>query len=329
MAERIVTRTVIGSLLMTNRALNLKHNIQDYTTINQAISLKQIVDPLPEPLVKGMEVLPEYSFITDSDQLFTQVMIIGNGGHKVVTGTSGNSSYNQTTTGFSNATAARLNIAIPYTVPVPHRATDTGLFNMYPFVIRPVTDDLTIAERKRYCLRRTIEIDGVLYAAYFGRVLTYERVTATTNITEVVDGQATTVEFVPTFNNLLPTHPTEDTDYNASYGNVSAPLEIVFDEDDIQDLKDACRLLYNNENYALLSEISLCSAVQKPIEQKYPNSGTGSPTNVAQNTFFEMVACQVVLHMTTYVSFIGSDQEYSLTINIGATEPLFGAKSGN
>lgn len=38
-----------------------------------------------------------------------------------------------------------------------------------------VTNGLTIAERRQYGLRRTIEKDGVLYAAYFGRKLQLDR----------------------------------------------------------------------------------------------------------------------------------------------------------
>lgn len=326
MAERIITRTLLGGLLSTLGTLNLKHNIQDYTTLNQAISLKQIVDPLPEPIVKGMEVLPEYNFQTDSQNLYTQCFVIGNFGHKQINGASTAVGASDLT---SNSTTYAPTISIPYTVPVPHLATDTGLYNIIPFVIRPVTDDLTTAHRKRYALRRTIEINSVLYAAYFGRVLDVTQIVPTTSVTEVVDGNETSFEFIPTFNNLRPTHPTEDTSYSASYGNVSAPISILFDEDDIQDLKDACRLLYNNENYAIISEVGLCSAVRKPITQKYPNSGVGTPIAVAANTFYEMVACQITMHITTYVSFVGGDQEYTMGFDLGASEPLFGVKAAS
>ena len=43
MATRIITRTVLGSLLQTERGLGLKHNVWEYTTLNQAVSERTII----------------------------------------------------------------------------------------------------------------------------------------------------------------------------------------------------------------------------------------------------------------------------------------------
>lgn len=322
MATRIITRTVLGSQLQTERGLGLKHNVQEYTTLNQAISERTIISNLPEPLTKGMEVLPDYDYQTDSDKIFTQYLCIGNGGHKILAGsTSANGGFNSSP-GESNVTNA-----IPYTLPVPHLATDTGLYHPIPFLVRPVTADLTIAERRDYALRRTIEKDGVLYAAYFARKINYSQVTPVANVTHVVDGESTTTELVYTMNNLRPSHPTEDVSYNASYANVSASVTVLWDEDQIQDIKDACRILYGSDNFAIISEIAICSGVEKPIAQKYPNTGVQTPTVVANNTFFEAVACQVVMHITTHIPISFADREYKLELDLGATEPLFGVSA--
>lgn len=310
MAQRIITRTVTGSLLQTGRNLGLKHNVYEFTTLNQAISERTIVSNLPNPLTLGMEVLPDYQYQTDSDKIFTKYICIGNGGHKNITGSSG---------GQANG--------IPYTVPIPHLATDTGLYSPIPIIGRKVTNDLTIAERRRYCLRRTILVNGELWAFYFGLVLDYSHVVPTANITYVVDGQETTIEYIPTMNNLRPTPPTEDVTYNGSYADVTAPVEIVWNEQQIQDIKDACRVLYGTENVAIISEIAICSGVEKPITHKYPNSGTQTPGAVATNTFFEAVACQVVLYISTYVPIAFADREYKLELDLGATEALFGANA--
>lgn len=308
MAQRSITRTVIGSQLQTERQMGLKHNVSEFTTINQAISERTIVANLPEPLTMGMEVLPVYDYQNDSNQLFTQYIVIGNGGHRNITGTSSSTSS-----------------AIPYTLPIPHRATDTGLYNLIPFVVRAVTNDLSISQRRQYALRRTVLINGVLYAAYFARKLDFTRLTPTVNITTVVDGESTTTEYVPTINNLRPTPPVEDTSYDASYANVTASVAVVWSEAEIQDIKDACRILYGSENLAIISEITLCSGVEKAVSQKYPNSGTQTPTAIATNTFYEAVACQAVMHISTYIPINFADKEYKLELDLGATEPLFGA----
>lgn len=310
MAQRIVTRTLTGSQLHTSRHLGLKHNVFEYTTLNQAISERTIIANLPNPITLGMEVLPSYNYQTDSDKIFTKYIAIGNGGHKNITGSSG---------GASNG--------IPYTVPIPHLATDTGLYNPIPIIGRKVTADLSIAERRRYCLRRTIMVGSELWAFYFGLVLDYANVIPSANITYVVDGQESTIEYIPTMSNLRPTPPTEDVTYDGSYGDVTAPVEIVWNEEQIQEIKDACRVLYGTENVAIISEIAICSGVEKAIAQKYPNSGTQTPIAVAANTFFEVVACQVVLYISTYVPISFADREYKLELDLGATEPLFGVSA--
>lgn len=323
MASRIVTRTAIGASIQTSRGLGIKHNLLDFTTLNQAINERTIVANLPEPITSGMEILPAYDYQTDSDLLASQYLCIGNGGHKVIVGAN-----NGGTTTPNPGTNPGLTNAIPFTVPVEHMATDTGLYNMIPFLGRPVSRGLSIAERREYGLRRTITLNGELWEFYFARKLKRDRLTPTINITHVVDGESTTAEFVPTINNLKPVHPTEDTTYNASYATVTVPVEVVWTEAQIQDIRDACRVLYGSDDYAIISELAICSGVEKPVSQKYPNSGPQTPINIAPNTFFEAVACQVVMHITTYIPINFSEREYKLEMDFGATEPLYGVKAG-
>lgn len=311
MASRIVTPTAVGAAIQTARGLGLKHNIMDFTTLNQAVNERTIVPSLPEPLTTGMEVLPAYNYLTDSDLLSAQYLCIGNGGHKSIM--SGDNSGANT-------------VAIPFTIPVEHMATDTGLYNMIPHIGRPVANGLSIAERRKYALRRTISIAGELWEFYFARRIEKERATPVINITYVVNGESTTAEFVPTMNNLRPTHPTEDTSYNASYASVSVPIEVVWSEAQIRDIRDACRVLYGSENYAIISELAICSGIEKAVSQKYPNSGAQTPNNVPPNTFFEAVACQVIMHITTYIPINYSEREYKLEMDFGATEPLYGVR---
>lgn len=325
MSSRIVTRTAVGASIQTSRGLGLKHNVQDFTTLNQAINERTIIANLPEPLTSGMEVLPVYDYQADSDLLASQYLCIGNGGHKVITGGNGAGTSNPNP---GNNTNNGTTIAIPFTIPVEHMATDTGLYNMIPYLGRPVSKGLTISERRQYSLRRTIMLNGELWEFYFARKLVRDRLTPTINITHVVDGESTTAEFVPTINNLKPIHPTEDTSYNASYATVTVPVEVVWNEKQIQDIRDACRVLYGSENFAIISELSICSGVEKSILQKYPNSGPQTPINVPANTFFEAVACQVVMHITTYIPINFSEREYKLEMDFGATEPLYGVKAG-
>lgn len=316
MASRVITRTAVGSAIQTARGLGISHTVLDYTTLNQAINEPTIVQNLPSPLTRGMYVLPAYNHSTDSAALAAQYIVIGNYGHKNIEGAS--------TPG------------VPYSVPVEHAATDTGLFHLIPFVVVPADVEtipaqggLDTTERQKYALRRTLLIDGVLYVAYYARKLDYQAATPIMQITNVVDGVETTAEFVPTMNNLRPVHPTVDVSYSGSYVNITTPVSVVFNEKQIAYIKDACRLLYGNENYAIISEIAICSAVTKPVTHRFPNSGTQTQQVVPNGYATEAVACQVVMHITTYVPINYAEREYKIDFDFGASEPLFGVHAGS
>ena len=55
--------------------------------------------------------------------------------------------------------------------PLPHDPRHTGLYEQVPFVARPVTEDLTTAERLRFRLRKVTDVGGVQMALYYGRTL--------------------------------------------------------------------------------------------------------------------------------------------------------------
>lgn len=301
--HRIITRTIYGSQLQTVRQLGLKHEVLEYTTINQALNEPTIIDMLPDPMTRGMEITEPYDYDNDTNSIFTQLLVCGNGGHKNINNP---------------------NDATPYTVPVPHLATDSGLFNLLPFLCRDVTDDLSVAERGLYALRRTLDINGVLKAFYFGRKLDFPRTTPDMNLVKVVDGVETIEQFIPTMSNLRPTQQEETADYDGSYVSVSSFLEVSWGAEQIEAMKEACRLLYGNERMTILSELAICSCVFKPVTQRYPTTGAQVPVSAPANTFFEAVATQVNVHITTYIPLSYVDQEYTLSLNLGATEPIFG-----
>lgn len=307
MAERIVTRTVYGAAIQTVKQLGLKHVIMDYTTINQAINEQTIVNKLPLVRTRGMEITDEYSHTEDTDKIYTTWMVIGNLGHLNFTDPED---------------------AIPYSIPVPHKATDSGLYNIYPFVMRPIAQDLTRQERRMYGLRRTLEVEGELYAAYYGRRLTFDRTAPDMMITTVVNGDETSEIFIPTFENLRPEKMNESVTYDGVYVSVSMLSTVVFSATEIQDLKDVARLLFGNERKAIISEIGICSGVEKMVKQRYPHpvGSAQQPVNVAAGQFYDVVGCQVNAHVTTYIPISFVDKEYTYVVDLGASEPIFGKR---
>ncbi|MBE0438313.1 MAG: hypothetical protein IBX57_00905 [Gammaproteobacteria bacterium] len=276
---RIIQRTVYGSALQTAALLKIPHRIVENTTLNEKFSIEADLE------------------LTEDDFPGVNYYCIGNGGHRVVSGADG----------------------IPYTTPINHRATDAALFNHIPFVVRDLDDDLTIARREKYALRKIITVGDKNYIAYYLKRIDVSQVTTEMQHTKVIDGNQTTTAFVPSNDNLNPEPPALPNDgiitTDGNYVTSSAIVTIAFDEQDVEELMDVSRILYNDEDHAIISEVGLCSAVDRVV------TTTGY---VGTFNYREALGAQVVTHITGYYPVGYTNAGFELKIEAGATEPMVG-----
>lgn len=282
---RKITRTVYGSKLQTSLLLNLPFTITKNTTLNEKFDI-EAGTPTPNGIIPSL-------------RYFT----IGNGGHRVVTGAD----------------------TIPYTEPLTHRATDAALFNHIPFVLREPTNDLTVTERAKYGLRREETHNGRNYFAYYLKRLNIaEEVLAEMHYTKVQDGVSTTVPFEPTTAHLNPEPPeipnTGVNSTNGDYLSASAIVPIEFEAKDVEELVNVAKILYDNENLALISEFGLCTGVDKTV--------TGQGAGGAQFNYLEAVGVQIAMHVTAYYPVGYTNEGFDFKLQVGKTEPLIGQTTG-
>lgn len=303
----IITRTIYGAQVQTAKSLGLKHPIPQYTTLNEAINDVVLCPNLPSVLTRGMEYPATYNYETDTSELKMQMVCIGNKGHEMtVKGTN----------------------SIPTNVAKERYATDAVLKNMIPFVVVPVDSDLSAEKRKRYRLRRTHLINGVLYVAYYGRMIDTTVVAPESVIATTVGEVTKYSEFEPSVNNMRPSDVPTTAALTGVYVSVSAPYSLAFSAEDTQNLLDACAILYGDSDLAMISEIAVCSCVDKPIIQRYPNNGTQNPANVNGTTLKEAVGVQINLMVSMKPIDIETlNAGTSISLELGVTEPLFGNKT--
>lgn len=300
---RNIVRTIYGTNLQTASTLRLKVEIPNYSTINEVMGDSDTVPNQPSPKTMGMESAEPYNFEEDSKNNCLQYFVIGNGGHRNMPAPTG---------------------GVPYTDVEVHRATDAGLFKMIPFVVRPVTDDLTGVERAKYRLRKTMMINGQLYAAYYARKLNIDAVIPEMTTVTVADGIEYPSTFQPTLANLKPTPSEINYENDGSFVQVVAALDINFSAQEIRYIREACALLYGSEHYAIISEIGFCSGVDKPVVQRYPNAGTQTPVTVNGGATVEAVAVQLNTIMSTYYPINYVNDGFSIGFDLGGYDPLFG-----
>lgn len=278
-----VTRTVYSAYIQTCMLLDIPPSYPANSTLNQKFGIQNGVLP------------------TQDERPYLGYYCIGNRGHQLVVGGEG----------------------IPKPEPVQHRATDAALYGHIPFVLREITDDLTSVERARYALRREETHGGETYVAYYLRRLDLTNVTPIMNHKVVTDGVEVTSPFVPNSSNLNPTPPeivnTGVNVTNGEYVSASAILTLSLTEADALELINVAKVLYDDEYYSIISEIGLCTGIDKVVQVTSSLGGTFN--------FNEAIVTQIASHIPAMIPLKFSNTGTDVTLAVGATEPLFSLNS--
>lgn len=272
-----VVRTAYGADIQSAQFLGLPVEILPNSTLNQKFAIHDNVA------------------IGEDDQISVKYVGIGNGGHRMVTGTN--------------------NIARPE--PVQHTPRHAGLYNQLPFVLRLPNEDLTAFERQKYRLRRHETHDGTDYVAYYLRVLDLSNTVPQLELRTVVDGVTTSTKFVPTLADLSPTPPailpggvlTTTGDYLAATAKVPFTMSTL----EIEEFLNVCNVIYGDDSYALISEIALCAGVDRAVVGDFNGITTG---------YTDAIAVRIVSHISAFFSAKFSNSGIEISLDIGSVEPL-------
>jgi hypothetical protein len=270
-----ITRTIWGATLQTYQLPNLPYTTPLNTTLNEFYNVQSGVQPAKMPALG--------------------YMAIGNGAHVGATGVNG----------------------FPLMVTVPHRCTDAGLFNGIPFCMRLLTNDLTPQQMAAYGMRVVKVINGLSYACYYLKVINMADVAPVINYNAVNNGVTSTSPYSATSSNLNPTAPTVGAggvvQTSADYLTVQMVLDLSFTQNDVDELENVANILYESVEYAIISEIAICSGnLQAAVGQG--SAGTFS--------YQEVFGCQVHSFITDFISVGDTDQGFDFDVDMGAAEPL-------
>lgn len=207
-----------------------------------------------------------------------------------------------------------------YDLPVKHRPRDAGQFEAVPFVLRLQTDDIPESEREKYALRRAEQHEGLDYFAYYLKRIPTTNAVIDYTLTTVSNGVESTITFTPNSGDLNPTQPVLPPSgstpalENGDYLAVASELPIVFNALDVAEFENVCSILFGDPLFASISEICLVSGVDKVVTV----TGSGG----AQFPFNEVVCAQITHHITTSYNLAFAATGFSLTVDLGATEPM-------
>jgi hypothetical protein len=274
MAES-TTRTVYGSALQTSQLLGIPYQVLANSTLNERFNVEKT------------------AVIPDGQYPRLGYFCIGTGGVKLTAGADGR----------------------PRTELVQHRSTDVSCFDPLPFILRPLNNDLSASERLKYGLRTQETYNGNVYVAYYLKRIDMSQVQVKIESRTINNGIVTSVPFTPNNSNLTPTPPvTTNTGaniLNSEYVTCTAQLVITLSQQECEELLDVCIIKYGSEDYAIISEIGLCSGVDKMISI----TGGGS--------FKEAIGVQIVSHINTWHAVQYAQAGITGTFDIGVADPLW------
>lgn len=268
------TRTLAGSLLQTVKWANLQFEMMTNSTLNERFNVQSGVAP------------------DAGDIPAMRYLVIGNLGHTFVVGKSKSQ--------------------VPVTL--PHGTNDAACYNHIPFAIRDVGDDFTAERRKRYCLRVIETIDNKERIVYYGRRIDTSLTKASVNVVTTKDGEVTSSPYTYSTDDLKPKPPSYSTSGQTVGSDVSymatAVFKIELDADDIAEIINANSILEGQLLPACISEIGLCTGVDKTVA--LPETS---------GSYSEVIACQVNLFVGTFHAVGYASDGLTLTIDAGTGEP--------
>lgn len=271
-----VTTSICAIGLNTAKALGLPYEVLDQTTLNEKFNV------LPE------RTLPE------GEYPITKFVAIGRGGHRNAAGSDNRS----------------------ITILEKHRSRDKALFEHIPFILREQDDDLTTEQRKHYAMRTLVVIEDVTYIAYYLKILDLTSQTVEYNRVTITNGEEVSVPYVPSSAELSPTPMVlNNQSVNVSNGEfitASTLINCDFNEWEVAEILNACRIIYGEENYATLSEVALCSG--------YPIQHTAQNPNQPQFTYTESICTQVHTMVTTRHELWETNLGIPFSFNVGGSE---------
>lgn len=294
-------RLAIGANFQLAKAIGAPINPAPNTTLNEAINNRSIVPFQPDTPTQGMEVVEEYNPITDSINNNIQYIAIGTGGRILK----------------SNPKTGK-----PKVTKIPHKARDTGLFEIIPWMIRDIDNDLTAEQRRHYRLRKTIEVGGVLKVAYFLKRVDLSQATITQQIVKIDRGSKTATNYTPTVNDLKPDIHELNGPNDGTFINTKVNIELNITAEEAEALRHVGEVWYGDSEDLVISEIAICSGCEKRVIKKYPNTGRQTALNVNQE-LLEATAVQAIIIRSTkhemdfYNGSVGED------INLGTEDVLY------
>lgn len=157
-----------------------------------------------------------------------------------------------------------------------HRATDNAAFMPIPFLMRKLEEDIDEEKRKQYRLRVVTKIGSLTYVCYYLKEIKFDYYNPTGKLgyRDPVTGNNKEEPYTPQEGDLNPTPyeliSTDSVPATEYYSTGTGTLNLSLEAEDLDELRNVCRIMFNDASVAAINEIYLVHGIDTIL-----NDGTG------------------------------------------------------
>lgn len=193
-----------------------------------------------------------------------------------------------------------------------HKAVDFNAFYPIPMIARKLSEDLDPTVRDKYRMRVVRKIGDEFYVFYYLKEAGFIEFDPTMKVGErdPDTGNETERPYTPKKEDLEPT-PYELTTTNNvpitnTYINGTGKIDLSLDGNDLEELRNVCRILFNDSSKAAINEVYMAYGIETVND--------GQITNGATIRYKELLSASVAYHIT---------ESYARDANANSKMPWF------
>lgn len=161
-----------------------------------------------------------------------------------------------------------------------HSPTDNNAFLPVPLIARLITDDLDPEVRKNYRIRDVKPVGDQIWVFYYLKLAGFQEFDPSIKIgkRDPNTGNQEQIPYIPKKEDLTP-KPQELATTNAipvtdEFVNGTGKIDLSLNENDLQELRNACRILYGDSSVAAINEIYMAYGVETTHNGPIGEGGT-------------------------------------------------------
>lgn len=161
-----------------------------------------------------------------------------------------------------------------------HKATDFNAYHPIPFVVREISNDLDPVQRTMYRMRVVRPIGDKIYVLYFLKKINFTEFKPSMKVCtrDPNTGAENSYPYIPKKEDIQPTpgnlSTTDSIPLTDTYVKGDGKLDLSLNVDDLNEVRNACRILYGNANKAAINEMYIVHGIETKNDGEIGQGGT-------------------------------------------------------